>query len=467
MNKKITCLILILAITLSILPTTFAIQTQTPRMIIDEIDARAPAPATTSDLTVSNILFNPTPASAGDAVTITATITNIGSGQSGNTRVNFYSDDTVIATTSIGRLKTDKSVDTSTIYTFVEEGTHTIKVVVDPNNQVAESNEDNNNKLAPLTIGAWQPFDNIAIANIVPSKTSLQPGETITINVEISNLGNQEETAIVTAYVDNLPLGSKTVTIPVGGSLTTVSFSWTAPSVTGSHIVSADASIANQDIDTSDNQKTCTITVATYSYALNIEIDYMPGHEPTSAVLNYMQNYYATRGIKVTYQIATSAVPLDTSVTTRDFWAIEAKYNSGTDSAYGNPNTGKYNLPDKWVLFGTTVSGQPNVVGYCYTTGSSSDLLAGNYIYIADQASDTWAGSDTTIQTGAEATILMHEVGHAIGIAILSSSGSEVYCSDSTCVMSYLNQENAKNINNCHYCVQHWATKNLENYPIQ
>jgi len=56
------------------------------------------------------------------------------------------------------------------------------------------------------------------------------------------------------------------------------------------------------------------------SYALTIEIDYMEGHRPTDSVLDYMQSYYAARGITISYNLPSEAtVPLDNSVSDADF----------------------------------------------------------------------------------------------------------------------------------------------------
>ena len=201
------------------------------------------------------------------------------------------------------------------------------------------------------------------------------------------------------------------------------------------------------------------------SYALTIEIDYMEGHRPTDSVLDYMQSYYAARGITITYDLPSEAtVPLDNSVSDADFWTIEAEYNAGEDNAI-NADDGKYTLPLKWMLFGTTVEGAATTVGYTYCVTTFRDLVAGNYIFVADKAADEWANSHGISQDGAEAVLVMHEFGHSIGICTVRAGG-EVYCSDYYCVMSYLRTQNAGNIGNWYYCNTHWKTKNLDYYVV-
>jgi hypothetical protein len=202
---------------------------------------------------------------------------------------------------------------------------------------------------------------------------------------------------------------------------------------------------------------------------LYIEVDYMEGHEPTPSVLTYITNYYALRGVEVTFYADlydeetgliiiddpySNIVPDDPSVTDNEFWAIEDTYNN---------NDHGYLDHWKWVLFGTTVAGASDVVGYCWVVTSSRDILGGNYIYIADKTADDWA---TTLELaiGAEATVLMHELGHSIGIGKLHPRFGERYDPDPGSVMSYLSESNAGLYGLWYYSDEYWATNNMEYY---
>ncbi len=210
----------------------------------------------------------------------------------------------------------------------------------------------------------------------------------------------------------------------------------------------------------------------TPKYALTIEIDYIEGHQPTAAVLTYMQNYYAQRSIKITYDTATTSIPLSVAdtdgiagISDSEFLAIEAAYNTGLDKAVYDANgdmTGVFDIPYKWVLFGTTVQGSSDIVGYTYCVGNSVDLVAGNYIYIADETDDGLT-TNTNLRMGIEAVVLMHEFGHSVGICVVQN-GNEIYCSNYNCVMSYLNIRNAGKINQWSYCSNHWRTINMGYY---
>lgn len=192
----------------------------------------------------------------------------------------------------------------------------------------------------------------------------------------------------------------------------------------------------------------------TGTYVLNIEIDYMVGHEPTPDVLAYIVSYYDARGISVTFYVD-EVVPYDESVDDGEFSAIEATYNDNDKGYFNNW---------KWVLFGTTVEGEPDVVGYCWVLISGKDYVTGNYIFIADETADEWGDSDDQLVIGAEASVLMHEMGHSIGIGKLHPKFGEKYDPDSGSVMSYLSEANAGLHEMWYYSDAYWATRNMEYY---
>jgi hypothetical protein len=204
------------------------------------------------------------------------------------------------------------------------------------------------------------------------------------------------------------------------------------------------------------------------TYELFIEIDWMTGHHPTQEVLDYIVGYYSANGITVTFNVD-DEVTYDGSVNEADFWAIEAQYNDGDDKANGDINAGVYTSKDKWVLFGSNVAEDSSTVGYTIvllaSKGRNVDALAGNYIFIADEATDDWADSNGISRDGAEAVVLMHELGHSIGIGVFSGL-NEVYDSDLYSVMSFLNVYNAGNDGSWYYSKRYWSTKNLGYYEV-
>ena len=204
------------------------------------------------------------------------------------------------------------------------------------------------------------------------------------------------------------------------------------------------------------------------TYELFIEIDYMTGHEPTQEVLNYIQEYYAGNNpsgdiITVTFFIGDTPVPSDPSVSTTEFWNIEKAYNTLGDDKYTGDSS-NFVSKWKWVLYGTTVEGAPNTFGYASGISTRIDLVAGNYIYIADETADKWA--PTELEVGAEAVVLMHEMGHSIGIAKIHPAFGEQYDPDQSSVMSYISTANVGQTGAWYYSDTYWATSNMEYYAV-
>jgi len=194
-------------------------------------------------------------------------------------------------------------------------------------------------------------------------------------------------------------------------------------------------------------------------WELFIEIDFMVNHEPTPEVLTYIQKYYLDNGITVTFSIGIEGIsdivpdptPDDNAITQADFWAIEAVYNDvwryddrafGVKPFYGD---GRYYSKEKWVLFGTFdgtwwMSGYTTVPAMVPHFGT----IGGNYIFIADTFNDNLASGLGATKEEMEVNILMHELGHSIGILKLKFDPSliplrvwiEDHDTDNTSVMS-------------------------------
>ena len=200
--------------------------------------------------------------------------------------------------------------------------------------------------------------------------------------------------------------------------------------------------------------------VSDFLYSLVFEIDYIAGHAPSEAVLDYVESYWASRAIYVEYDTSNSEEipyePYGDIIESSEFWAIEAIYNDGDDKA--SDGTADYFLEEKWVLYGTR-DANSQVGGYTYIATGFKDLLAGNYIFIAD-------GTIGAAKDEVEAVVLCHEAGHSIGIAVIRGF-SEKYDSDVYSVMSYITWENSIGMADYwYYSKEYWATANLDYYKI-
>ncbi|MCJ7719498.1 zinc-dependent metalloprotease [Candidatus Bathyarchaeota archaeon] len=203
--------------------------------------------------------------------------------------------------------------------------------------------------------------------------------------------------------------------------------------------------------------------VSSYQWEVYYEIDYMIGHEPSTLVLDYMVNYWKGHAIKVTYlidNVVFDPTPTDGYISSADFWTIENQYNYGADNSQ---NGYAYTSNEKWMLYGTKDSNS-NVGGYTYVGLIGKDLVAGNYIFIADAMIDAWEGSIIP-SDGGEVIATCHEAGHSIGIAVLRGT-SEKYDPDAYSIMSYMRLQNAKDMTYYwYYSKEYWSTANLNYYP--
>jgi hypothetical protein len=204
-----------------------------------------------------------------------------------------------------------------------------------------------------------------------------------------------------------------------------------------------------------------------------IEVDYIEGHPPNTAVLEYLVSYWSGFAIYVEYEID-EQIPFDNIITGSEFLTLESIYNDeiwyddqGHDGydADGDGYDGEYLSKEKWMLWGTWDE-NPNVGGYTYVVIDKKDALAGNYIFIADAMIDDWEASNGMTLDNGEVIVTCHELGHSIGILQLRGQ-SEKYDPDRYSIMSTMNTENALYMEeNWYYSGSYWDTKNMGYYAF-
>jgi hypothetical protein len=244
--------------------------------------------------------------------------------------------------------------------------------------------------------------------------------------------------------------------------------SWTVTQSAGSHRVYVTA-YGSTGKSVSSSYTTISI-VTSYEAEIWYEIDYITGHAPTTAMLNYWVSYWDSRAI-IAHPVLDDEITNTkyTQLTTSLFWEVEKLYNDdlsqapGDDRAYGNVNNGNPFLQEKWMLWGAYWY-QANIGGFCYVWASGNDGLAGNYIYINDGGLADWEASYGLTNAGGRIVALMHEAGHSIGV-IKYSGRSEYYDPDYYSVMAIIRSTyNAAFTNLWYYSREYWATRNLGYY---
>jgi parallel beta-helix repeat protein len=340
-------------------------------------------------------------------------------------------------------------------------------------------NQDNYPLMNPWV---WTPDFAISVS---PTSQTITPRKSTRYTVTITSIAGFSSAVALSSSINpsskriSLTFDSASVTPPPDSSTElTLTVSTTGNVKTNFYTITITGS-------SEDKTHSATVTLTIAWYELFFEIDYMEGHRPTDTVLTYIQNYYIERGISVTFHV-NDTVPYDSVVTKTEFWAIENEYNNkGDDWAGGDHRTGVYFSKWKWVLFGAEYEKPWN--GFCNVPLTDEEELAwilstngGNYIFIADKLNDDaasgWSSEGVTPEE-VEAVVLMHEMGHSIGILnlrldLFDDDGDgdrlewvEFYDLNSKSVMARLTTKNC-NADPIGYSIYYWMMKNLQYYKV-
>ncbi|GAA2852694.1 discoidin domain-containing protein [Streptosporangium fragile] len=147
-------------------------------------------PAPNPDLTVTGMSSSPASPVETDAVTLTATVKNIGTVGSGATNVAFYLGDTPAGTAPVGALAPGASATVTADAGRRDAGTYPLSAKVDEAGTVIEQNEANNAHTHPSPL-VVKPVDS---SDLVASSVGWTPGNpaagnTVTFSVAVKNQG--------------------------------------------------------------------------------------------------------------------------------------------------------------------------------------------------------------------------------------------------------------------------------------
>ncbi|WP_053372891.1 discoidin domain-containing protein [Paenibacillus sp. FJAT-27812] len=147
-------------------------------------------PAPNPDLTITGMSWTPATPIETDAITLSATVKNIGTADSPATSVNFYLGNELAGSAPVAALTAGASATVSLNAGTKNAGTYPVSAKVDESNAVIEQNENNNGYInaTALTVAAVPSSDLIATATWNPSNPS--SGNTVTFTVNLKNQGN-------------------------------------------------------------------------------------------------------------------------------------------------------------------------------------------------------------------------------------------------------------------------------------
>ncbi len=211
-----------------------------------------------------NITLSPTHIEAGDVVTITADVRNIGNVNATNVEVKFLRGTSQIGgIETIGLVAPGESRSTEVQWQALE-GDHTISVEIDPANTIDELNEENNDASIQLTVHPstfYRPDMEVSAGNVTVMPSSIAEGESVTITATVFNLGTEEAYYVTVVFnVDGVQIGPQKIIslIPVNESAN-ASVTWTA--IRGSHQISVLVDPANSTYELNEENNNATITV--------------------------------------------------------------------------------------------------------------------------------------------------------------------------------------------------------------
>ena len=195
------------------------------------------ASASLPDLAVTALTVSPAIPSAGDVMTISVTVQNIGGTASTSCTLACFIDEQPLATNLLDSLSAG---DTTTV-TFnwkAQAGSHVVRVVADSGNQVTESNKDNNSKSLAFSVSA----PDLAIASIAWTPTSPAMGDNVTFNVIVTNIGNQRANSCQLDFtIDGASRGYRTLLPLDPGATISETYVWYA--LSGNHTIGATADV--------------------------------------------------------------------------------------------------------------------------------------------------------------------------------------------------------------------------------
>ncbi|WBF08748.1 cobaltochelatase subunit CobN [Methanothermobacter thermautotrophicus] len=191
---------------------------------------------------------------------VTALVGNAGNQDTSGVRVDFVDNGVRVGSYTIPLLRSGETTTVVFNWTPMTVGSHTLQLIIDPENHIQETNETNNKIILNVTV-------NQALPDLICKSTELVAdlivNETYTFTARISNIGPANASGVRVDFVDNgVRVGSYTIPLLRSGETTTIVFNWT-PMTVGSHTLQLIIDPENhiQEINKTNNKfnRSCTV----------------------------------------------------------------------------------------------------------------------------------------------------------------------------------------------------------------
>jgi subtilase family serine protease len=178
----------------------------------------------TSDLVIKDAVWSMENPLISNDVDFVITIENQGSNTAGISVLTLYIDDSSAGSCELPQIPAGNTV-TKTFTLNVGTGAHTARIAADSDDQVAEINEDNNEK----TLDFSTLYPDLVIRDITWTPTKAAVGETVTFTINIRNNGKGEaRNSSVALYINDSLVGSADLEEIDTGGVVTEEFDWIA-----------------------------------------------------------------------------------------------------------------------------------------------------------------------------------------------------------------------------------------------
>jgi len=183
----------------------------------------------------SDMKITPVAYKGGDKITLSAKVANLGNTKATNIKVDFYFGSAKVYTKTLTSLSAKSKTNIIYQYTIPVNlsGSVIFKVVVDENNTIVESNENNNS--AEITTNVNQAIIDLVIDSVKTSVNKPKVGQKVSIQVKVRNNGNVKAANVkINVYLgDNNNISAPNFTDIISSinknAVASKSFSWTIP----------------------------------------------------------------------------------------------------------------------------------------------------------------------------------------------------------------------------------------------
>jgi uncharacterized repeat protein (TIGR01451 family) len=221
-------------------------------------------PAPNPDLIVSSTSWTPASPSEASAITLSATVQNVGSAAAGATTVNFSLDGAVVGSAPVGALNAGASTAVSFNAGTRPMGSYTVSSVVDPGNTIIEQNDGNNGFTAPTQLVVAQaPGPDLQVTGITANPPNPTVGAAVTFTVAVNNRGTSASgaTTVTRVTAGGTTLNADTPSIAAGATANVTVGTWTATSGGATITATADATNVVAETNESNNVRSQSIVV--------------------------------------------------------------------------------------------------------------------------------------------------------------------------------------------------------------